>query len=137
MEKFGLRLMLGCAVALSWGEFVAAQDTCEAGFETVDVKIEQAQFKSYEIIPGRYEWVDGIVKGEALTYRVEQGDNASAETEPFVFAKFVPNEIKDGRTRVQIERPAWQEIIIPSEAKMVAVNRKLPCLKTASTRSGE
>lgn len=137
MKKYSLRLMLGVTAALCWGEFVAAQETCEVGFETVDVKIEQAQYKSYEILPGRYEWVDGVVKGEALTYRVEHPGNDDVKIEPYVLAKFVPNEVKDGRTRVQVERPKWQEIIVPATPKMVSINRKLPCMKTASLRVGE
>lgn len=159
MKKSSFRIILTLSAALCWSEFVVAQEGCTTGFETVDVEIELVpEHKSYEIIPGRYEWMDGEKAGSALTYRVVPAsfeDNKTSliaanmldavpdsqrqtlATESYPIAKFVPLDVVNGRTRVQVERPKWQEIIVPAQTKTFSVNRKTPCLKTASLLIGE
>jgi len=50
-------------------------------------------------------------------------------------ARSVPNEIKDGRTKVQTKRPTFEEVTIPAQTK--TITRMKTCQIASSTRSGK
>lgn len=150
MRKLGLKFIMALSATLCSSEFVMADvPECEPGSDSKTITMQlKPEHKSYEVVPGTYEWVDGEVGGNSLEYEivparfsvtsgsmtlvldgVEQHPQKSFEliSESYPIARFKTNQVKDGRTRVQVSRPKFKEKVIPAETSVTHMSSKGHC----------
>jgi len=135
MQNFNIRLIVAVSAALSYFTFVQAE-TSDCG-TVQETRIVQPEAKSYEIIPGSYEWQEGNIHGYSLEYRVElpRFENAKLIEEGYPVARFIAYKTKDERTRVQTKRPEYREVILPAQTQ--TFTRKKDCQLVSSARAAE
>ena len=136
MKNSYSKLIISSAAIVLWSSQVnavilpcqSADKTCDQSARISDpVKTNQSEptlvrESHYEIsiIPGSYEWVDGIVDGYALEYialptvwKTDKRRFVKEHAQPL--ARLHPFETKDGRTRVQVSKPQIKETRIAAE----------------------